>query len=84
MHTEMADTVQDTKNNIICRCSGTTLEHIGRLLDRGIDDLDGISRATGACSGGGACDTDILACVAACRARMSHNADTVQDNRGKP
>jgi len=31
-----------------------------RLMDKGVDDLDGISRATGSCSGCGACDTDIL------------------------
>ncbi|MVF24034.1 (2Fe-2S)-binding protein [Methylocaldum sp. RMAD-M] len=54
----------DQKKNVICRCSGTTTGQIKRLVDKGVNDLDSISRATGACSGCGACDTDILALLA--------------------
>jgi bacterioferritin-associated ferredoxin len=57
---------------MICRCSGTTTGHIKRLIDKGVDDLDSISRATGACSGCGACDTDILALLAEYASSISH------------
>ncbi|MFM8331618.1 MAG: hypothetical protein ACKN9T_08010 [Candidatus Methylumidiphilus sp.] len=35
-----------------------------KVEDQGVFDLDGVSRATGACSGCGACDMDVLALVA--------------------
>lgn len=44
---------------IICECSGTTVAGIERLLARGIRDLEGVSRATGACSGCGGCEYDV-------------------------
>ncbi|QFY44031.1 (2Fe-2S)-binding protein [Candidatus Methylospira mobilis] len=50
--------------NIVCRCSGTTEEQISKLVDHGIDDLESLSRATGGCSGCGACDADIMALLA--------------------
>lgn len=50
--------------DIVCACSGTSLGQIKRLVERGVSDLEGISRATGACSGCGACDTDIAALLA--------------------
>jgi NAD(P)H-nitrite reductase large subunit len=58
----------------ICRCSGTTVAQIKKLFDRGVDDLDGISRATGACSGCGACDSDVLALLAEWRSAASGHA----------
>lgn len=48
------------KKDIICHCSGTTKEKIKELIDCGMNDLDSISRKTGACSGCGACDTLVL------------------------
>jgi bacterioferritin-associated ferredoxin len=51
----------DGRRDIICRCSGTTTAQISKLAAQGVVDLDSLSRATGACSGCGACDTDILA-----------------------
>ena len=54
----------DIKNDIICRCSGTTTGQIKKYIDRGVNDLESLSQATGACSGCGACDTDILALIA--------------------
>lgn len=60
----MNDANPKRKEDIICGCSGTTTGQIKRLVDKGVDDLDGISRATGACSGCGACDSDILALLA--------------------
>jgi bacterioferritin-associated ferredoxin len=50
----------DPKPFVICRCSGTTDAQIQRLLARGIDTLEDISQATGAVSGCGGCETDIL------------------------
>ncbi|WP_340124507.1 (2Fe-2S)-binding protein [Methylobacter svalbardensis] len=52
------------KDDVICYCSGTTKEQIKALMVQGINDLDLISRETGACSGCGSCDVtikDILA-----------------------
>jgi bacterioferritin-associated ferredoxin len=61
---DMNHTHQDRREDIVCRCSGTTRTQIRRLIESGVDDLEGISRATGTCSGCGACDTDILELLA--------------------
>jgi bacterioferritin-associated ferredoxin len=52
------------KKDVICHCSGTTKEQIKELINNGIDNPDGISRMTGACSGCGACDVSILELLA--------------------
>ncbi|WP_317134004.1 (2Fe-2S)-binding protein [Methylococcus mesophilus] len=57
----MGNAIPDERHDVICRCSGTTAQQIRRQFDKGVIDIDGISRATGACSGCGACDTDIMA-----------------------
>lgn len=49
----------ETKDRILCDCSGTTQSKIESLIEQGIDTLDGISRKTGAISGCGACEWDI-------------------------
>ncbi|MGZ8219085.1 (2Fe-2S)-binding protein [Methylomagnum sp.] len=54
----------DRKKDIVCRCSGTTTEQIKRHVANGVNDLDGLSRATGVCSGCGGCDTEVLALLA--------------------
>ncbi len=56
----MNDIDPDIKKDVICHCSGTTKRQIQALVNDGIDNLDGISRMTGACSGCGACDVSIL------------------------
>jgi bacterioferritin-associated ferredoxin len=71
----MTNTTPDRKKDIICRCSGTTTKQIRRLIDNGVDDLESLSRATGACSGCGACDTDILALLATYLSPVSRNAN---------
>jgi NAD(P)H-nitrite reductase large subunit len=60
--------------DIICGCSGTTTVQIKKYIDIGVDDLESISRATGACSGCGACDTDILAFIADYISSVSRHA----------
>jgi bacterioferritin-associated ferredoxin len=55
MNTENPESDQE----IVCQCSGTTTAQIERLVARGVRDLDGVSRATGACSGCGGCDYDV-------------------------
>jgi len=45
---------------VICTCTGTTKEKIHQLIDKGSNDLDKISSATGATTGCGACDATIL------------------------
>ena len=56
----MNETPEARKLDIICTCSGTRRSQIIRLMDAGVTSLDAISSATGACSGCGACDSDIL------------------------
>lgn len=58
----------DKKKNVICHCSGTTTEQVKELINNGVDNLDGISRNTGACSGCGACDVTILELLAGIQA----------------
>lgn len=60
----MNDIRPEKSEDIVCRCSGTTRERIQRLIAAGVNDLDGISRRTGACSGCGACDTLIMELIA--------------------
>ncbi len=59
------------KEDVICYCSGTTKAQINALIVQGIIELDLISRQTGACSGCGACDVEILAFLA----EHGHNLD---------
>ncbi len=55
----MNDISQNSKNDIICGCSGTTSAQIQVLLNQGVLDLDRISRITGALSGCGGCEFDL-------------------------
>jgi len=50
----------DRKKDIICHCSGTTQQQIIGLIDKGVDNLERLSRMTGASAGCGACETEIL------------------------
>jgi bacterioferritin-associated ferredoxin len=50
----------DNNSDVICYCSGTTQEKIKELIDNGSNNLDVISKKTGACSGCSACETLIL------------------------
>ena len=70
----MTNPESDRKKDVICVCSGTTTAQIKKQIDKGIIDLEGISRATGACSGCGACDTDVQALIAEYIAAASSNA----------
>lgn len=54
----------DPRNDLICRCSGTTATQLKRLIAQGITDLEALSQATGVCSGCGGCDADVLAFLA--------------------
>ena len=60
----MSDTKSDQDQAIICHCSGTTKETINILIDKKINDLDEISRRTGAISGCGACEMLIVELIA--------------------
>lgn len=53
------------EQEVICCCSGTTKERIITLINnKRAENLDKISRITGACSGCGACDSAILELLA--------------------
>lgn len=47
------------KQDVICQCSGTRKQQIEELIDSGIDNLDRISRITGAASGCGGCEYNL-------------------------
>ncbi len=49
-----------TSKEISCDCSGTSKEKVTQLIEQGMDTLDQISSATGACCGCGSCDITIL------------------------
>ena len=60
----MTDIKPDHYSDVVCHCSGTTQRKIKELIDSGSNDLDVISRKTGACSGCGACEHLILQLIA--------------------
>ncbi|MGZ5031404.1 MAG: (2Fe-2S)-binding protein [Methylobacter sp.] len=63
----MNDITPDKKQDVVCHCSGTTKRQIKELISNGADNLDEISRMTGACSGCGACDVLVLELLAECK-----------------
>ncbi len=60
----MNDRQANQNNDIICHCSGTTEIKIKELLVCGSNDLDTLSKKTGACSGCGSCEDAILQLIA--------------------
>ncbi len=56
----MKTTHKSDQKEIICDCSGTTKEKVLQLIADGAD-LDKIESATGACTGCGSCDAEIIA-----------------------
>ena len=62
----MNDVMPDKTDELICYCSGTTKAQVQALIDKGHDNLDSISKMTGACSGCGACETEMLEFLADC------------------
>lgn len=53
----------DSLSDVLCPCSGTTRQQILRVLERGETTLEEVSQATGACSGCGGCEFDVVACL---------------------
>ncbi len=52
---------QSIEDEIICDCSGTRKSKIISLIeDRGIRELDRIEDITGACTGCGSCDAEVM------------------------
>lgn len=54
----------DTEKDIICHCSGTTKKQITALIENGHDNLESISRMSGASSGCGSCEDAVLELLA--------------------
>ena len=46
-------------DQVICYCSGSTRQQLEDLIRQGVDNLERLSRITGACSGCGGCEYDI-------------------------
>jgi NAD(P)H-nitrite reductase large subunit len=57
---KMATPQEERKKTSFAPCSGTTLGQIRQLVDKGAVHLKEISHATGACSGCGGCDYDVM------------------------
>lgn len=72
----MSETRPDRAQNLVCHCSGTTLEKIQALLAQQIDDLEAISRHTGACTGCGSCESVIVALI-----RQHHSGEPNADSQ---
>jgi len=51
---------EQSDNEIICDCTGTTYGKVYQLIDEGKGSLDQIADATGACTGCGSCDILVL------------------------
>lgn len=62
----MKNIYADIPKEVICQCSGTTKAKIFELIKKGKDDIDKIASATGACTGCGSCDAQILEILAEC------------------
>lgn len=54
----MAELIEDSPDEVMCSCSGTTRGLIQTLVRQG-KDLDAISRYSGALTGCGGCEWDI-------------------------
>lgn len=54
----MADLIEDSPDEVLCSCSGTTRGMIQDLVRQG-KDLEAISRYSGALTGCGGCEWDI-------------------------
>ncbi|HIF53722.1 MAG: (2Fe-2S)-binding protein [Methylococcales bacterium] len=50
----------EENEQIICTCTGTTKTKILQLIDQGAKDLDQIASATGASTGCGSCDVEVM------------------------
>lgn len=70
----MAELKQDSPDEVMCSCSGTTRGMIQDLVKQG-KDLDGISRYSGALSGCGGCEWDIGELVKELTAKLPPVAD---------
>lgn len=62
----MSNFTNDTQDNILCHCSGTSKEKIMVLIEEGFVTLDDISRKTGACSGCGSCEYSVIELLDEC------------------
>lgn len=58
----------EQNEDMICYCSGTTMEKIKQLVDSGTRDLEKISELTGACMGCGSCEDEVVEYLASLEA----------------
>ncbi|KAF3980965.1 MAG: (2Fe-2S)-binding protein [Methylococcales symbiont of Hymedesmia sp. n. MRB-2018] len=47
-------------DKVICTCTGTTKAKVIELINKGAKDLDKIASATGASTGCGSCDVEVM------------------------
>jgi bacterioferritin-associated ferredoxin len=74
----MAELKQDSPDEVLCSCSGTTRGMIEELVRQG-KDLDAISRYSGALSGCGGCEWDIGELVKALTAALPATSPLAPD-----
>jgi NAD(P)H-nitrite reductase large subunit len=60
----MTTNLSQSADEVICQCSGTTRGYIEKLVQQGLD-VDAISQRSGALTGCGGCEWDIVELVKA-------------------
>ncbi|HSH87498.1 MAG: (2Fe-2S)-binding protein [Methylophilus sp.] len=79
----MAELKDDSPDEVMCSCSGTTRGLIQDLVKQG-KDLDAISRYSGALSGCGGCEWDIGELVKELMENLPAAADQANPDQAKP
>ncbi len=73
------------EEEILCPCSGTRVRQIRRYVERGIVDVTAISEGTGALSGCGGCEFDVLEALDILKAEVGEqNAKTAAGTTPAP
>ncbi len=58
-------------DEMLCKCGGVTRAQVDYWFGQGVCTLEGLSRKTGAVSGCGGCEPELLAALAAAENNMS-------------
>lgn len=72
------------EGQVICPCSGTRISHLRRYVERGIVDVTAISEGTGALSGCGGCEFDVLEALDFLKAQSCHDKAECASNFKTP
>ncbi|HSI45205.1 MAG TPA: (2Fe-2S)-binding protein [Methylophilus sp.] len=79
----MAELKENSPDEVMCSCSGTTRGMIQDMVKQG-KDLDAISRYSGALTGCGGCEWDIGEMVKELTANLPPATDQAETDESKP